>query len=480
MREWRPYLRWALRLLLVGVAGVVGAALFTSSLLIVSSGAANEALVEKASSQTPPVAAPVSDTAEPLPRGNPGSKIPPHLKNRLYFSSYDGTHVYENRGTIGGTVARKPNALERRMFAQAQEEVVRYLTTRGQHHYSRVDCGDIRYRLLPTAGLEVEVMCSKSSSPEAERVVLLLPFQHSRVLRHTHVAAAQVLGVIVPLQGLVEALERLVTNFREVVQDSDLRVVLSIVYFDDQHTLEAAAALEAARGTEGLQTQFTVLTGEFSRSRGVNVGVEAMTSDVEIVFLCDVDVSVTRDFLVRCLASPAQGREVFFPVLFSQHNPILTYAARGLRARHSGAVKLKDNHGFWRLWGFGMVCLYRTDYLTINGFDSLLDGWGGEDLRFARRVSNMKYTITRSLDHGLRHHYHPKDCSRVGKGQRAPCLRAQAMCEASGQTFGLWYFKHKHNTSMWETLKDHQEIQEEETEGRNERQKEKEAIEDER
>ena len=43
----------------------------------------------------------------------------------------------------------------------------------------------------------------------------------------------------------------------------------------------------------------------------------------------------------------------------------------------------------------GMACLYRTDFLTINGFDSGLGGWGGEDLRFARRVSNMKYTITR-------------------------------------------------------------------------------------
>lgn len=196
-------------------------------------------------------------------------------------------------------------------------------------------------------------MCSKFSSPEAERVVLLLPFHHSRVLRHTRVAAAQVLGVVVPLQGKVEDLQRLVTNFREVVQDSGLRIVLSIVYFDDQHTHEAEEALESARGTEGLQTQFTVLTGKFSRSRGVNVGVEVMTGGVEVVFLCDVDVSVTRDFLVRCLASSVKGREVFFPILFSQHNPILRNAARGLTVPQSDAVELKDHHGFWRLWGFG-------------------------------------------------------------------------------------------------------------------------------
>ncbi|MPC45595.1 Chondroitin sulfate N-acetylgalactosaminyltransferase 2 [Portunus trituberculatus] len=120
-----------------------------------------------------------------------------------------------------------------------------------------------------------------------------------------------------------------------------------------------------------------------------------------------------------------------------------------------------------------MVCLYRTDFLTINGFDSGLDGWGGEDLRFARRVSNMKYTIIRSLDHGLCHHYHPKDCSRVGKGQRASCLRVQATSEASGQTFGLWYFKHKHNTSMWEALKDHHVIKKKEIKDKREQQKER-------
>ena len=173
------------------------------------------------------------------------------------------------------------------------------------------DGGD-RYRLLPTAGLEMELICSKSSSPEAERVVLLLPFHNSRVLCHTHVDAAQVLGIIVPLQGRVDTLERFLGNLREVVRDSGLQVVFSLVYFDDQHTHEVVEALEAVRGIKGLQTQYTILKGEFSRSRGLKVGVEKVASGVEVVFLCDVDIIFTQSFLHRCLASPSKGSQVCF------------------------------------------------------------------------------------------------------------------------------------------------------------------------
>lgn len=171
------------------------------------------------------------------------------------------------------------------------------------------DGGD-RYRLLPTAGMEVELICSKSSSSKAEKVVLLLPFHSSRVLLHTHVDAAKVLGIIVPLQGRVEALKRFLSNLQKVLQDSGLHVALTVVYFDDQHTQEVVAALEAARDIEGLQTQSVILKEEFSRSKALNLGVEKVTSDVEVVFLCDVDIVFRRDFLLRCLASPSQGHQV--------------------------------------------------------------------------------------------------------------------------------------------------------------------------
>lgn len=42
-----------------------------------------------------------------------------------------------------------------------------------------------------------------------------------------------------------------------------------------------------------------------------------------------------------------------------------------------------------------MVCLYKSDFLKINGFDSKTTGWGGEDIRFLKRAVKMKYKSIR-------------------------------------------------------------------------------------
>lgn len=164
--------------------------------------------------------------------------------------------------------------------------------------------------MMAGAGMELELICSSASPSGTERVVVQIPFRGSRVIFHSHIDEAQAIGIIVPLQGRVEALGRFLNNLLQVTGRGSLQVILTVIYFDDHNTKAIEAALEAARRSDNLQTQLILLSGEFSRSRALKIGVEDAKGSAEVVFLCDIDVLITRDFLFRCLASPVQGRQV--------------------------------------------------------------------------------------------------------------------------------------------------------------------------
>ncbi|KAK3875602.1 hypothetical protein Pcinc_019534 [Petrolisthes cinctipes] len=389
-------------------------------------------------------------------------RVPHSLLDHVYFSSYDGSSVYDNREGTGGTTRRRPLRLEAQMFDQVRDEAIKFLTTKFQVTYTRKECSDLRYRNLPTVGMEVDLLCRRSSSPEVDRVTLMLPVRSPHVVFHSRPAAASLptaasINIVMPLEGRIDTLRLFLENLQQVIKESHLRLGLTVVYFEDGKSEAARTTLqEAASVTPDLVTHFLLLQPQqFSRSRALKEGVEQSNVTAPVVFLCDVDVLFTSTFLHRCLATPVRGKQVFFPMVFSQYNPELVYALHGRRQPHPlQTLSVQDNEGFWRVWGHGMMCVYKSDFLAINGFNPSKTGWGGEDLNFLSKTAARRFKIVRSLDYGLFHHYHPKDCSQAGKGQSWPCAKLRAMSEASSLSFGLWFFRHQYNSSSWGILRE--------------------------
>ena len=84
------------------------------------------------------------------------------------------------------------------------------------------------------------------------------------------------------------------------------------------------------------------------------------SSDV-LLFFCDVDVAFDADFLGRCRRQTQVEHSAYFPMVFSLYNPNITSAVRKHPLPVDGEQQLiiSSDTGFWRDFGFGMLCTYR-------------------------------------------------------------------------------------------------------------------------
>ena len=70
--------------------------------------------------------------------------------------------------------------------------------------------------------------------------------------------------------------------------------------------------------------------------------------------------------------------------------------------------------GFWRWYGFGMVCISASDFREIGGFPEY-SNWGREDKELFNKVVKRGLAVFRMEDQGVLHKWHPKTCTDADK-----------------------------------------------------------------
>ncbi|XP_014673644.1 PREDICTED: chondroitin sulfate N-acetylgalactosaminyltransferase 2-like [Priapulus caudatus] len=135
------------------------------------------------------------------------------------------------------------------------------------------------------------------------------------------------------------------------------------------------------------------------------------------------------EFLQNCRLNAKIGRQVYYPVVFSQYNPDIVKAYSPEKYTKD-LLDINKYTGMWLHYGFGMACMFGVDYRAVGGFRLDLAGWGGEDVDLYEKHVASDIQVFRAMDPGLIHIYHAKNCSAAAAGARGQPDQ-QHMCNAT-------------------------------------------------
>lgn len=295
-------------------------------------------------------------------------------------------------------------------------------------------------------GTLYELTFRGEAAHEFRRLVLFRPFGPLMKVKNERVdTVSTAINIIVPLSRRTDKFKHFMHNFREVCVRQDGRVHLTVVYFGNDQINEVRGILENTSREVGFKNYTLLqLNEEFSRGRGLDFGARSWKGGNVLLFFCDVDIYFTADFLNACRLNTQPGKKVFYPVLFSQYNPALIYGSSEHIPPVEQQLVIKKDTGFWRDFGFGMTCQYRSDFINIGGFDIDIKGWGGEDVHLYRKYLHSNLLVVRAPSRGLFHLWHEKHCAdELPPDQYRMCMQSKAMNEASHGQLGMLFFRHE-------------------------------------
>ncbi|XP_059214710.1 chondroitin sulfate synthase 3 [Centropristis striata] len=285
---------------------------------------------------------------------------------------------------------------------------------------------------------------SKSLSFLSNSLRFLSPFQVFESNRDMWEQSQRKIHILVPLSGRYGTFVRFMENFEKVCLIPKQNVKLTIILMDNGFNQNRGDHIQLVKDyyREYPKADLSIVTmmGNFSRGLALELGSSQLDND-SLLFFCDVDLIFSGDALQRCRDNAVQGRQVYFPVVFSQYNPKIVYSEKAPRENQ---FVLTKKSGFWRDYGFGITCIFKSDLLKAGGFDTAISGWGLEDVDLFTKVINSGLKVFRSQEPGIVHIYHPVHCNTsLEQKQHKMCLGSRASTFASTMRLAeLWLEKH--------------------------------------
>ena len=178
------------------------------------------------------------------------------------------------------------------------------------------------------------------------------------------------------------------------------------------------------------------LIGEFQRAIALQKAASKFP-DNALLFFVDIDCNIHQSLLYRIRQNTHQGKQVYFPIMFSQYDPEIVKSSP--LSNESSEVTdetglFSNNKGYWRMSSYGQVSMYKSDLDKVGGFNTNIRGWGKEDTELATNISKKKLNIFRAPDNGLIHIYHKINCDlKLSRHQFTMCTGTKRATYGSDQ-----------------------------------------------
>uniref|UniRef100_A0A3P8T1V6 Hexosyltransferase n=1 Tax=Amphiprion percula TaxID=161767 RepID=A0A3P8T1V6_AMPPE len=301
-----------------------------------------------------------------------------------------------------------------------------------------------------TEGLDVAELVaainseSQSLSFLSNSLRFLSPFHFYESARELWEQSQRKVNILVPLSGRYNTFVHFMENFEKVCLIPQQNVRLSIILVENGSSLNRKRHFQLIKDYNRKYPKADLsvisMTGNFSRGLALELGSAQLDNDT-LLFFCDIDLIFSGDALQRCRDNAVQGSRVYFPVVFSQYNPKIVY---GEKAQRDNKFVLTKKSGFWRDYGFGITCIFKSDLMKAGGFDTSILGWGLEDVDLFTKVIHSDLKVFRSQEPGMVHIYHPVHCNAsLEQKQHKMCLGSRASTFASTmQLAEMWLEKH--------------------------------------
>ena len=272
------------------------------------------------------------------------------------------------------------------------------------------------YRTEPSLGSHYDLVfrdLDNQTIGNYVKVVLTRSFAPMQLVAKESInAKRETINLILPLSGRTEKFQGFLNRFARVCIKGDKNVFLTVVYFGTEGLNEVKNLMgQISKQYRFKNMKLVTLNENFSRGRGLQVGAQSWLDGDVLLFLCDVDIVFNMEFLDRCRLNTERGKRVYYPMVFSLYNPNVVYRLHNLDVpSEEDQLIISKDTGFWRDFGFGMTCQYRSDFLSIKGFDEEITGWGMEDVYLYRKYVKSDLMVVRATDPGIFHLWHEKQC----------------------------------------------------------------------